>query len=317
MKVFVAGANGAIGKRLVPQLVAGGYEVVAMSRSSQHADAIRAAGAEPVVADALDRDAVMRAVKQAKPEVVIHELTALTDAKNLKRFDAEFAVTNRLRTDGTDNLLAAARAMGVRRFIAQSYGNWTYAPTGPQTRPKTEEDALDPNPPRSQQQSLAALRHLEDAVLHATADGIEGVALRYGNLYGPATSTATDGAMVAMVRKRMLPIIGDGAGVWSFLHVEDAAAATVAAITRGTPGIYNVCDDEPAPVRVWLPALAQAVGAPSPLRVPVWLGSLLAGEALVSMMTRMRGASNAKARRELDWTPTYATWRQGFKSGLV
>ncbi|HKS69627.1 MAG TPA: NAD(P)-dependent oxidoreductase, partial [Ktedonobacterales bacterium] len=307
---------GAIGKYLVPRLVAEGDEVVAMSRSSRHSDALRAAGAAPVVADALDRAAVLRAVTDAQPEVVIHELTALTGATNLKHFDDVFAMTNRLRTEGTDNLLAAARAAGVRRFVAQSYGNWIYARTGPQNKPKTEEDALDPNPPRSQQHSLAAIRHLEDVVLHAKADGIEGVALRYGNLYGPATSTAADGAMVAAMRKRMLPIIGDGAGVWSFLHVEDAAAATVAAITRGVPGIYNVCDDEPAPARIWLPALAQAVGAPSPLRVPVWLGRLLAGEALVSMMTQMRGASNAKAKRELGWTPHYATWRVGFKTGL-
>ena len=314
MRVFVAGAAGAIGKRLVPRLVAGGYEVVAMTRSSKNSDALRAAGAEPVVADALDRAAVMRAVTEAGPEVVIHELTALTGATNLKRFDDVFAMTNRLRTEGTDNLLAAAHAAGVRRFIAQSYGNWNYARTGPQDRPKTEEDALDPDPPHNQKQSLAAIRHLEDAVLHT--EGIEGVALRYGNLYGPATSTSTDGEMVAAMRKRMLPIIGDGAGVWSFLHVEDAAAATIAAITRGAAGIYNVCDDEPAPARVWLPALAQAAGAPSPLRVPVWLGRLLAGEALVSMMTQMRGASNAKAKRELGWTPQYATWRVGFKAGL-
>ncbi|HEX6797234.1 MAG TPA: NAD(P)-dependent oxidoreductase [Ktedonobacterales bacterium] len=316
MRVFVAGASGAIGKRLVPRLVAGGYEVVAMTRSPRHSDALRAAGAEPVVADALDRAAVIRAVTDTQPEIVIHELTALTGAANLKRFDDVFAMTNRLRTAGTDNLLAAAQAAGARRFIAQSYGNWNYAPTGPQTKPKTEEDALDPNPPRSQRQSLAAIRHLEDAVLDAHAGGIEGIVLRYGNLYGPATSTAADGEMVAVMRKRMLPIIGDGAGVWSFLHVDDATTATTAAITRGAPGIYNVCDDDPAPARIWVPALAQAVGAPSPLHVPVWLGRLLAGEALVSMMTRMRGASNAKAKRELGWTPQFATWREGFKTGL-
>ena len=312
MKVFVAGAGGAIGKRLIPQLVANGYEVVALSRSPKNVEPLRTTGAQVVIADALDHNALTRALEQAKPEIVIHQLTALTGVKNYKKFDDEFALTNRLRTEGTDSLLEAAQAVGVRRFIAQSYGNWNYARTG--TALKTEEDPLDPTPPRNQQQTLQAIRYLEQAV--GSARGIEGIALRYGNLYGPGTGLAADGDVVATVRKRGLPIVGDGAGVWSFIHVDDAASATVAAIKLGTPGVYNIADDEPAPVRIWLPELAQIVGAKPPFHVPVWLGRLVSGEVGVSMMTQIRGTTNAKARRELDWTPSYATWRQGFRTGL-
>ena len=312
MKVFVAGATGAVGKQLVPQLIKGGYEVVALTRSARHMEALRAAGAEPVVADALDRDAIVRAIQEAAPEVIIHELTALSGVKNFKKFDEEFALTNRLRTEGTDNLLAGARAAGTRRFIAQSFGNWNYARTG--TGLKTEEDALDPNPPEHQRESLAAIRSLEAAV--TGAEGIDGIALRYGNLYGPGTSIALDGDIVATVRKRGLPLVGDGAGVWSFIHAEDAAAAAVAAIQRGAPGVYNVCDDEPAPVHSWLPELARAVGAKPPFRIPVWLARPLIGDVGVSMMTEIRGASNAKAKRELGWQPQYTTWREGFRKGL-
>jgi nucleoside-diphosphate-sugar epimerase len=316
MKVFVAGATGAVGKQLVPQLLAGGYEVAAMTRSPQHAASLRAAGAEPVVADALDRTAVLRAVTHTAPDVVIHQLTALTGVKNYRRFDDEFALTNRLRTEGTSNLLEAARAAGARRFIAQSYGNWTYArtSTGIANVPKTETDPLDPAPPYHQRKSLQAIRILEDTVLHA--NGIEGIVLRYGNFYGPGTSIAADGDILVMLRKRTLPIIGDGAGVWSFVHVADAASAAVAAIQRGAPGPYNIADDEPAPVAIWLPELARTVGAPAPWRIPVWLGRLFAGEVGVSMMKRIRGISSAKAKRELDWTPRYPTWRQGFQTGL-
>lgn len=312
MKVFVAGANGVVGMELVPQLVAAGYEVAALTRSAEHAPRLRALGAEPVVADALDRDAIMRALQETRPEVVIHELTALIGIKDLKHFDAQFALTNRLRTEGTDNLLAAAQAVGARRFITQSFGNWNYAPTG--SAPKTEEDALVSHPLADQVKTLQALRYLEDATLNTP--GVEGVALRYANLYGPDTGFAHDGVMATTVRKRMLPVIGDGAGVWSFTHVADAASAAVAAIQHGAPGVYNVCDDEPAPVNVWLPAYARAIGAPRPLRVPVWLGRLLAGEVTVSFMTQIRGASNAKAKRDLDWMPAYASWRQGFQTGL-
>ena len=221
-------------------------------------------------------------------------------------------MTNQLRTEGTDNLLAGARAAGTRRFIAQSFGNWDYARSG--SGLKTEESALDPNPPEQQQKSLAAIRYLEAAV--TGAEDIEGIALRYGNLYGPGTSIALDGDIVATVRKRGLPLVGDGAGVWSFIHAEDAASAAVAAIEHGAPGVYNVCDDEPAPVSVWLPELARAVGAKPPFRVPVWLARPLIGEVGVSMMTQIRGASNAKARRELGWQPRYKTWREGFRKGL-
>lgn len=312
MKIFVAGATGAVGKPLVARLLAGGYEVVALSRSPQHSDALRALGAEPAVADALDRAAIVEVVQRAAPDVIIHELTALTGVKNYKKFDEEFALTNRLRTEGADNLLAAAQAAGVRRVVAQSYGNWNYARTG--TAPKTEDDPLDPNPPAHQRQSLAAIRYLEAAVM-GTA-GIDGIALRYGNLYGPGTGIARDGDIAASIRKRALPIIGDGAGVWSFIHVEDAASAAIAAIQHGAPGIYNIADDDPAPVSVWLPELARALGAKPPLRIPTWLGRMVVGDVGVSMMTQIRGASNAKAKRELAWSPCYATWREGFRKGL-
>lgn len=312
MRVFVAGASGAVGKRLVPQLIAAGYAVVAMMRSPRHAAALRALGAEPVVVDAFDRTALMAAVQRAQPEVVIHQLTALTGVKDYKHFDREFALTNRLRTEGTDNLLAAAQAAGTRRFIAQSYGSWNYARTG--TGPKTEEDPLDPEPPPHQRETLDVAERGERAVVEA--GGLAGVALRYGNLYGPGTGFAADGAIAATVRKRGFPIVGSGAGVWSFVHVEDAASAALAALQQGAPGVYNIVDDEPAPVAVWLPELARALGAQPPRHVPIWLGRLAIGEVGVSMMTRIRGASNAKAKRELGWTPRYATWRQGFRSGL-
>lgn len=312
MKIFVAGATGAVGKPLVVRLLAGGYEVVALSRSPQHSDALRALGAEPAVADALDRAAIVEVVQRAAPDVIIHELTALTGVKNYKKFDEEFALTNRMRTEGADNLLAAAQAAGVRRVVAQSYGNWNYARTG--TAPKTEDDPLDPNPPAHQRQSLAAIQYLEAAVM-GTA-GIDGIALRYGNLYGPGTGIARDGDIAASIRKRALPIIGDGAGVWSFIHVEDAASAAIAAIQHGAPSIYNIADDDPAPVSVWLPELARALGAKTPLRIPTWLGRMVVGDVGVSMMTQIRGASNAKAKRELAWSPCYATWREGFRKGL-
>jgi nucleoside-diphosphate-sugar epimerase len=313
MKVFVAGATGVVGQRLVPSLVAGGHEVVGMTRSRSKTDALRALGAEPVVADGLDREAVIEAVTRAKPEAVIHQMTGLTGAKSFKNFDKEFALTNRLRTEGLDHLIEAAQAAGARRVIAQSYGNWNYERTG--TTPKSETDPLDPDPPANQRQSLEAIRRLERAV--GEAEGLEGIALRFGNFYGPGTGFALDGGdLVELVRKRRLPIVGDGAGVWSFIHVDDIATATIAALDRGKPGIYNVVDDEPAPVSQWLPDLAQAVGAKPPRHVPVWLGRLATGDVGVSMMTRIKGASNAKAKRELNWAPAYKSWRQGFRVGL-
>jgi nucleoside-diphosphate-sugar epimerase len=309
MRIFVAGASGAVGGRLVPMLVNGGHDVVAMTRSPQKADALRALGAEPAVADGLDRGAVMQAVVGAEPEVVIHQMTALSQIKSMKKFDDEFALTNRLRTEGTDHLVEAARAAGVRRLIVQSYGNWNYERTG--TGLKTEDDPLDPNPPANQRRSLDAIRHAERAALE-----FGGIALRYGAFYGPGTGLSRDGDMVELVTKRKWPIVGDGAGVWSFVHIDDAASATMAAMERGAPGIYNVVDDDPAPVAEWLPALAAALGAKPPRRVPVWVGRLAVGEVGVSMMTQIRGASNAKAKRELDWTLRYPTWREGFVSGL-
>jgi nucleoside-diphosphate-sugar epimerase len=312
MKVFVAGGTGAVGARLVPLLVAHGHEVTAMTRTPGKAGVIRAAGAIPVVADGLDAVAVRDAVVRAEPEVVVHEMTGLAGMTSLRRFDHEFALTNRLRTEGTDNLLDAARAAGARRFVAQSYGNWNYARTG--DAPKREEDPFDPAPPARQTRSLAAIRHVEAAVTEAL--DLEGIALRYGGLYGPGTNLSLGGDLVELVRRRKLPVIGDGAGVWSFLHVDDAAAATAAAIEGGAPGVYNVADDEPAPVAEWLPELARAIDAKAPRHVPVWLGRLAAGEVGVSMMTRIRGASNAKAKRDLGWLPHYRSWREGFRTGL-
>jgi nucleoside-diphosphate-sugar epimerase len=312
-KVFVAGASGAIGKRLVPLLVGRGYAVVAMTHNPHNADGQRARGAEPVVADGLDRTAVVTALMRAEPDIVVHEMTGLAGVTSVKRFDDEFALTNLLRTEGTDHLLEGARAAGARRFVAQSFGNWNYERTG--TAPKRETDGLDPDPPAQQRRALAAIRYLEAAV--GAADGLDGVVLRYGNLYGPGTGFAADGAIVPLLRKRRWPIIGDGTGIWSFVHVDDAAAATVAAVEHAAPGIYNIVDDDPAPVASWLPVLADAVGAKPPRRVPVWLGRLAAGEVGVSMMTQIRGASNAKARRELGWEPWYASWRDGFRHGLT
>jgi 2-alkyl-3-oxoalkanoate reductase len=311
MKVFVAGATGAVGRRLAPALVANGHAVAAMTRSPGKADALRAQGAEPVIADGLDREAIVQAVMRAEPEVIVHEMTALGNAGSLKNFDKQFALTNRLRTEGLDHLIEAAQAAGARRLIAQSYGNWNYERSG--AAAQTEDDPLDPDPPANQRQSLDAIRRLERAV--AEADGIEGIAFRYGN-YGPGTGFALDGDLVELVRKRRLPIVGDGAGIWSFIHVDDVATAAIAALDRGAPGVYNVVDDEPAPVSEWLPALADAVGAKAPRRVPVWIGRLATGEVGVSMMTRIKGASNAKAKRELGWQPTYGSWREGFRTGL-
>ena len=312
MKVFVAGGSGAMGRRLVPQLVAAGYQVTAMTRDEARAAWLRQAGAAPVIADALDRPAVAAALRRSEPEVVIHQLTGLAGVKSLRNFDQVFALTNRLRTEGTDNLLDGARAAGARRIIAQSYGNWNYERTGPPV--KTEQDPFDPEPPARQARSLRAIRYLEDAIVNAA--GIEGIALRYGNFYGPGTGIDSGGEIVTQVCKRMLPVIGDGAGIWSFVHMDDAAAAAVAAIEHGRPGVYNVADDGPAPVAQWLPDLAAAVGAQPPRHIPVWLGRLVAGEVGVSMMTRIRGTSNARAKAELGWAPRYRTCHDGFWNGL-
>jgi 2-alkyl-3-oxoalkanoate reductase len=309
VKIFVAGGTGAMGRRLVPQLIAAGHHVVAMTRSERNADWLQGLGATAARADALDKGAVVEAIKRAEPDAVIHQLTGLARAKSFKEFDKEFALTNRLRTEGTDVLIEGARAAGVGRFIAQSYGNWNYARTG--TGLKTESDGLDPNPPTNQVRSMQAIRYLEAAVLD-----FGGIALRYGNFYGPGTGIDTNGDVVNQVRKRRLPIVGDGKGVWSFVHIDDAASAAIAALDARSPGVYNIADDEPAPVCAWLPALAKAVGAQPPRHVPLWLGRLAAGEVGVSMMTQIRGTSNAKVKRELGWTPRYPSYREGFATGL-
>jgi nucleoside-diphosphate-sugar epimerase len=267
-------------------------------------------GATPVVADALDPDQVARAVAEAEPEVIVHQLTAIPASIDVRHIDRDFAATNRLRTEGTDHLLSAGRSAGIVRFVAQSYAGWPFARVGGPV--KTEEDPLDPAPPAQMRAILDALRHVEGAV--TGAEWTEGIVLRYGGFYGPGTSLAPDGAQAAMIRKRAFPVVGGGTGVWSFVHVEDAADATVAAVERGSRGIYNVVDDEPAPVAEWLPALAAALGAKPPRRVPRWLGRLVAGPAAAVMMTEVRGASNAKARRDLGWQPGHPSWREGFQS---
>jgi len=311
-RVFVAGATGVIGRFLVPELIAAGHEVVALTRSAAKGKPLEALGAKVAIADALDKEALTAAVTSARPEVIIHQLTAITNVSNPRHLDRDFALTNRLRTEGTDTLLAAARRAGTRRFIAQSFCGWPFAREGGPV--KAEDDPLDPDPPASFRETFAAIRHVEDAV-RATRD-LQALALRYGLFYGPGTAIASDGSMAELVRQHKFPIVGDGAGVWSFLHIRDAAGATVAAVSRGEPGIYNVVDDEPAPVTEWLPVFASAVGAPPPRHVPVWLGRLAVGDGGVAMMTSIRGGSNAKAKRELAWQPAFASWRRGFVEGL-
>ena len=307
MRVFVAGATGAIGRRLVPQLVSRDHEVVATTSNDQKLEQLRSLGAEALVVDGLDPVGVGEAVARAEPEVVVHQMTALSGDLDLRRFDASFARTNELRTAGTRNLLAAAQASGARRFVAQSHTGWPNIRSGGEV--KTEDDPLDPEPPTAQTETLEAIRYVERAVLESP---LEGVVLRYGSLYGPGASEP----LIELVRKRRLPLLGAGQGIWSWVHVDDAAAATVAAVEHGEPGVYNIVDDEPAPVSEWLPYLAEQVGAKPPRRMPVWLGRLAAGEVGVSMMTRIRGSANAKAKRELRWEPSWKSWRDGFRRGL-
>jgi nucleoside-diphosphate-sugar epimerase len=307
MKVFVAGATGAMGKQLVPRLIAAGHQVVGTTRSEAKQAALWDLGATPMVVDALDADQVAAAVARAQPDVIVHELTSIATL-DMRHFDRSFAMTNRLRTEGTDHLLSAGHAVGVGKFVIQSFTGWPYARTGGAV--KTEEDPLDPTPAREMRESLAAIRHLEDAV--TGADWTEGIVLRYGGFYGPGTGLNPGGPEFEMVRKRKFPVVGNGAGVWSFVHIGDAAEATVAAVEHGKRGIYNVVDDEPAAVAEWLPALAQAIGAPKPWRVPRFVGRMVAGEPATVMMTDIRGASNAKAKAELGWEPRHPSWREGF-----
>jgi nucleoside-diphosphate-sugar epimerase len=313
MRIFVAGATGAVGRRLVPLLVDRGHEVVGTTHRADKAQAVRALGAEPAVLDPLDRERVMAAVAAARPEVVVHQLTALSGPPNLRNFDSYFAMTNRLRTEGTDHLLAAARAAGTRRFVAQSFTGWPNERTGGPV--KTEEDPLDPTPTKASRETVAAIRHVESVVTRAGV-GVEGVVLRYGVFYGPSNALGTGGQLLEMVRRRQLPVVGGGTGLWSFLHIDDAAEAAAVAVERGAPGLYNIVDDDPAPVHEWLPYLAQVIGAKPPMRLPAWLVRPMIGEHGVSVMTAIRGSSNAKARRELGWKPRYASWRQGFRDGL-
>jgi nucleoside-diphosphate-sugar epimerase len=300
MRVFVVGASGAIGTRLVPQLIDRGHAVIGTFRSSANADRVRALGAEPVALDLLDASAVRKAVFETWPDAIVHEATALADAQFRRNFDRTFAQTNRLRTEGTDNLLAAAREAGVSRFVAQSFASMRNAREGGWV--KTEDDPLDPSPAKSARESHAAMRYLDEVV---TAAG--GIVLRYGGFYG-----ADNDGLIEPVRKRQFPIVGEGSGVFSWIHLDDAAAATALALEHKGPAIYNIVDDDPAPVREWLPVMADALGAKPPRRVPVWLARLVAGEAAVMIGTESRGASNAKAKLELGWTLRYPSWRQGF-----
>lgn len=303
MRVFLAGATGALGRHLVPALVAAGHDVTGTTRSASSVGGLKAAGAAAAVVDGLDRDATLSAVTAAQPDVVIHQLTALSEGVNFKKWDESFAKTNELRTKGLDHLFEAAREAGAKRFIVQSYTGWPNARRG--STLKTEEDELDPNPAPASRQTLDAIKYLESVV--TSADDLDGLALRYGGFYGPG-----DG-MLDLVAKRKLPIVGSGAGVWSFVHFVDAAGATVAAVERGAPGLYNVVDDEPASVATWLPYLADALGAKPPRRIPTWLAKPMIGEVGINAMTANRGSSNAKAKRELGWELKYPSWREGFK----
>ena len=307
MRVFVAGAGGAVGKRLVPMLVARGHQVTGTASRPESAETIRRLGAEPVVVDGLDAVGIGEAVARAEPDAIIHEMTALSGSPDFKHFDRWFALTNRLRTEGTDNLLAAAKATGVKRFVAQSFTGWSNSREGSWI--KTEDDPLDPHPVKEQTETLAAIKFLEHAVLEAP---LEGIVVRYGGLYGPGSSET----LVEILNRRMFPVIGNGAGMVSSTHIDDAAGGTLAALERGRRGIYNIVDDEPARSREFIPAIAEAIGAKPPIHVPAWLGRLFAGEVAVTMMTEGRGSSNAKAKRELGWQPIWPSWRDGFRRGL-
>jgi len=312
MKIFVAGGTGAVGKRLVPLLVARGHSVVATTRSNTKIEELHRTGAEAVMLDGLNRAAVMEVIDAVRPDVIVHQMTALASMKSLKKFDDEFKTTNRLRTTGTEYLIDAARRVGTRKLVVQSYAGWPAIRQG--GRVKTEEDPLDPQPPNSMSRTLEGIRRLEAIV--AAASDLTGIVLRYGSFYGPGTSFAPGGEIIEAIRGRKFPVVGDGQGVWSFIHMDDVAMATCLAIERGTQGVYNIVDDEPAEVSVWLPYLAKVLGAKPPRYVPTWLGRLVIGDAGVSMMTKIRGASNAKAKDRLAWQPLYSSWREGFLGSL-
>ncbi len=310
-----------MGRALVPLLVRAGHDVVGMVQRPRSAEVVHALGAEPRTADALDATAVLNCFREVRPQMVIHQLTAIPAALDMRQFDRDFALTNLLRTEGTRHLLAAAVDVGATHFIAQSFAGWTYGRSGngssknkTKTRLKTEEDAFDPNPPARVRTTLDALKALERAVLAETR--VTGTVLRYGAFYGPHTSIAKDGSIVQAVRRRKLPLVGEGAGVWSFVHIEDAASATAAAVEAGRGGVYNVVDDEPAPVSEWLSFLAHCAHAQPPRQVPAWMARLLIGEHVVAVMNEIRGVSNGKIKRELDWTPRWPSWREGFRDVL-
>jgi nucleoside-diphosphate-sugar epimerase len=310
MRVFVAGGTGVLGRRLVPQLVARGHQVTATTTGPGKLGLLEQLGADAVVMEGLDAVSVGKAVDEAQPDAIVHQMTAIAPAHagkpDMKHFDRWFATTNRLRTEGTDHLLVAAEAAGVSNFVAQSYGSWNGIREGGWV--KTEEDPLDPMKGTAAHSGMDAIRHVEDVVVKAG-----GAALRYGGFYGPG---ATDD-QVELVRKRRFPLVGGGTGYSSWVHLDDAASATVLAVEQEAKGVFNIGDDEPAPAREWLPYLAACAGAKPPLRVPRWLARLLAGDVVVTMMTEGRGFSNARARRELGWKPRYPSWRQGFKEGLA
>jgi nucleoside-diphosphate-sugar epimerase len=312
MRIFLAGASGALGRRLVPMLAAQGHSVVGTTRGAAKADALRSLGAEPVVLDMLNHDAVLAAVAAAKPDVVMHQGTALSGSPNFRRIDQYFEETNRLRTTGTDNLLAAARAVGAHRFVAQSYTGWPNPRTGGPV--KTEDDPLDPDPFPASRAALDAIRYVESTISGAT--DVRGSVLRYGSFYGPGNTLGRGGDLLETIRKRRFPLVGGGNGVWSFIHIDDAAAATVAAVESDATGVFNIVDDDPAPVHDWLPYLAEVIGAKPPLRVPTWLVRPALGPYGVAAMTSVRGSSNGKAKRVLDWQPRYPSWREGFRAGL-
>jgi nucleoside-diphosphate-sugar epimerase len=293
---------------LVPKLVAEGHDVVATARSTAKLSEIRAWGADAVVMDGLDPASVTAAVSGARPEVIVHQMTSLAGISDLRHFDRTFALTNRLRTEGTRSLLDAALEFGVRRLVAQGFTGWPNEREG--SLVKDETSPLDRDPPKAMRQSLAAIAELEESVTNAS--GVDGLVLRYGGLYGPGSE-----AMLDLIRSRRFPVVGSGAGMWSFIHVADAADATIAALDRGTPGLYNIVDDLPAPAAEWIPFLAEVLGAKRPLHVPAWAGRLAAGEAAVSMMTQARGSSNGKAKAVLGWAPVHATWREGFRSWVT
>jgi nucleoside-diphosphate-sugar epimerase len=312
MKIFLAGATGAIGKRLLRLLVGAGHTVTGTTRHPDKMAAIRSTGATPARVDALNANEVLEAVRGAEPEVIIHQLTAIPARFNMRRFDEEFAVTNRLRSQGTDHLLAAAHAVGCRRLIAQSYTGWPYARSGSWV--KTEEDPLISVPEPGLRESLKAIVHVESTVLGD--DRIEGFVLRYGSFYGPGTSIGWGGSLLEDILQRRVPMVGKGTAYWSFVHIDDAAAATLAAVEAPAPGLYNIADDEPAPVSQWLPFLADALGAKPPRHIPEWLGRMAIGAHGVAMMTAARGASNRKAKSLLPWSLKWPSWRKGFQEGL-